>query len=319
MALANGTTTMYLPIAGSAGASLWGTDVRAMLTSPDGTADTSSTLTHGTGGDTRCTVDPYTASSTDAAQDAYGWAINPADVAAGMGSTSTLKRKMAAGNHVCTLRLSHSATLGDSTATLHFFAYRVGPSPGRTRTLLGSVDQAISLGALGAEATYNATIALGEVVFDNDETIQYSYEITATGQVVSGASTTFRTGTSGGVAVRVDFPELRTITEMVGSSAGVAAANGVTGKVLPVAGSSAGVATVAGVLGATKGTVASAAGVAVAAGVAAAVKGTVASAAGSAMASANMATVKGVVGTVDVGAGGGTVVRRKRIIIYDKA
>lgn len=287
---------MYLPITGSAGASLWGTDVRAMLTAADATADATSTCAHGLSGDTRRTVDPYTASATDETEGAFGWAIDAGSGAAGMGSTAAAKRKIASGNHVFTGRLSHSATLGDATATLHFFAYRVGPAASRTRTLLGSVDQAINLGVLGAIATYTATIALPEIVFENDETIQYSYEITAAGQVVTGASSTFRTGTEGGVAIRVDFPELRTIAEATGASAGIGAGSGALQTTANMQGASAGIATAAATLGATKESTGAAAGIATAAATLAGVANMQGASAGVATVAATLAAVANLLG-----------------------
>lgn len=294
-------TTVYLPIAASAGSSLWGTDVRQLLSSPDASADTTSTLTHGTGGDTRRTVDPYTASSADSTESAFGWAITPAD----MGSTSTKKRRQAPGNHTCTLRLSHSATLGDSTAVLHFAAYRVGPSPGRTRTLLGSSDTDISLAALGAEGTFTGVIALPDIVYEDDETLQYSFEITATGQVITGASTTFRTGTSGGVAVRVDFPKLDTIAEIVGTADGAGDATAEVARIMATNGSANGAATATGDVGGIAAAVGTAQGTSEALAEVGAISAAVGTAAGVSDATADVALIKATVGTSEVGTGGG--------------
>lgn len=320
MSLPNGTTTMYLPIAGSAGASLWGTDVRALRTSADATADTTSICDHGTASSRR-TVDPFSTSSADGTENAFGFAIDPGTGAAGMGSNATQKRRMLAGNHVATLRLSNSATLGGS-GTVHMFAFRVGNAgSGRTRTQLGTSDTAVSFGALGAISTVTCTLALPEVVFDNDETIQYSFEITGPGQAVTGATSTFRTGTDGGVAIKLDFPELRTIVEMTGNvAAGAVSAAAITGKVLPVLGNvAAGAVSASGVLGAIKQTTGNVAAGAVSASASmAAVKAATGNvAAGAVSASAALASVKGMTGAVTIGGGGGGTTVITPLFVFD--
>lgn len=303
MSLPNGTAVMYLPIAASAGASLWGTDVRAMLAAPDATADATSLCAHGTAlADTTRTVDPYSSSSADGTEANFGWAIDAGTGAAGMGSTATVKRRMLAGNHVATTRLSHDSTLGDSTATLHFFAYRVGPAAGRARTLLGSVNQAVNLAALNAVGTYTATIALGELVFENDETIQYSFEVTATGVLVTGANSVFRAGTDGGVAVRVDFPELRTIIETVGASTGAATAASSLQTTANMQGASAGAATAAGSLQAIHEMTGASAGAATATGTLAITANMEGASAGAATAAATLAAIANFLGAVSAAA-----------------
>ena len=297
-------TTVYIPIAASAGSSLWGTDVRKVLDSADAATDATTTTSHGTGADTRRTVDPYSASSTDITESDYGWAIDPAD----MGSTATKKRRQAAGDHTCTLRLSHSATLGDTSAVLHFFAYRIGPSPGRVRTLLGSVNQNINLAALGAIGTYTATIVLGEIVYEDDETLQYSFEITAAGQIVTGASTTFRTGTQGGVAIRVNFPRLDTIVETTGTSGGSSTATAAVANIMASNGTAAGTSTITADVGGIAGATGSASGTGVASADVGGVAGATGTSAGTSQATADTAVIKATVGTVDIGAGGDTVI-----------
>lgn len=303
MSLANGTAVVYLPIAGSAGASLWGSDVRQMLTAPDATADATTTQAHGTAlAQTRRTCDPFTATSADNDQAAYGWAIHPGTGSNGMGSTATLKRRMSAGNHVATTRLSHSGALGDSSAILHFAAYRVGPAAGRARTLLGSVDQVVSLGLAGAIGTFTASIALPELVFQNDETIQYSFEITAAGVLVTGASSTFRTGTEGGVAIRVDFPELNTIIETTGQSQGAAIVAGSLEATVVMQGASTGSATAAGILEARKETTGAVAAAASVAGQFVATKEVTGASSGIAAAAAALAAIANFIGEASAAA-----------------
>lgn len=199
-------STLYLPESANAGSSQWGTNVRKLLASADSGTDTSTTTTHGTGGSTVRTDDPYTSQSSDLDQSLYGWAIAPSD----MNSIAGAQRRYAAGNHVATTRLvSNSATTGSARITM--YAYRVGNAAGgRVRTLLGSINSSVqSLG--NSYLTFTATLSLSEVIFGVDETIQYAIETTCAG-VAGGRTVTFATGTESGNAIRIATPVLETIS-----------------------------------------------------------------------------------------------------------
>lgn len=303
-------TAVYLPVSANAGASLYGSNVRSLLSAPDATADASSVTSHGNGGDTLRTVSAYAQSSADSIQEDYGWAIPASD----MGSTDTEKRRQKAGDHSCTLRLSHSSTLGDSSAELHFYAYRVGPAPDRARTLIGSVIEPISLNALGAQVTYTASIAIPEIVYEADESLQYSFEIRATGQALTGANTIFRTGTSGGVAVRVDFPRLDTIVEITGTAQGGSTAIAKVANIKAAVGESHGISTAQGVVGGIAAAVGTAQGTSVAVASVGGIAGSVGTSQASSEAIAKVAVVKGTVGTSNVG--GGDVIYNRPVYIF---
>lgn len=199
-------STLYFPIAGSAGSSLWGTDVRKLLDSPDATADSSTLNQHGTGGATTRTFDPYSTSAADADQTLFGWAVAPTD----MNSIAGARRYYPAGDHVVTARMAQSAAAA-AVVTVTVFVYRVGNAAGgRVRTLLGSASATPTLGALNAVSTVTITVALSQIIFEADETIQYSVETNVAGAAITGRNVQFRTGTDGGVAVRVDTPLLGT-------------------------------------------------------------------------------------------------------------
>lgn len=199
-------TTLYFPVAGSAGASQWGTDVRKLLDAPDAGSDSTTINSHGTGtGLTTRTYDPYSTSSADADQTLFGWAITPAD----MNSVAGARRFYPAGDHVAEFRM-HQTGAVSVAVTVTVFVYRVGPAPGRTRTLLGSGSASPTLPALSAHATVNVTVSLPEIIFEADETIQYSIETNTTGVVVTGRNVILWTGTDGGVEVRMDTPVLAT-------------------------------------------------------------------------------------------------------------
>lgn len=234
MVFADGTTALYIPIAGSAGASLWGTDVRKVLASPDATTDATTVSNHGTGGVVTRTYDPYTTLNTDQNQADYGWAIQPSD----MGSVTGALRQYAAGNHVLSVRFNQNAAAGASI-TLLMYAYRVGNAAGgRVRTLLGSGSTTFNSDAAGVVSTRTVTVALGAVTFGDDETIAYGFEVTAPGVAVTGRNTTFRTGTQGGVASRVDTPPLATAQTLtvVGFDPAVAFGTPALQRSLPVTG-----------------------------------------------------------------------------------
>lgn len=204
-------STVFFPVAANAGASMWGTDVRKFITPADAGNDASCKFAMGTSTSAHTvTADPYTSQGADLTEANYGWAIDTAD----MNSVSGAQRFMAAGNHVGTLRLQ-STTNTNPTGTLTMFVYRVGDAAGgRVRTLLGSAtitgqtfDTTIR--------TYTITVALSQIVFGVDETIQYSFELNGQGVAITGKNNSFYTGTIGGTPAKVDFPTLgilRTVT-----------------------------------------------------------------------------------------------------------
>jgi hypothetical protein len=294
-------STLYLPIAANAGSSQWGTDVRKLLDAADGTSDSTTTTNHGTGGQVTRTADPYSASSTDGTEANFGWAVTPSD----MNSVAGARRFYPAGNHVATVRLGHNGALA-ANATLTMFAYRVGNAAGgRARTLLGSATSAsIQLPAASGQATFTVTLALGEVIFEVDETIQYSFEIAAPGVAITGKIVTLFTGTTSSVVGRVDTPTLKVLADTTGTSNdSVGTASGVVGKVLNTTGTSNdSVGTASGALGAQAALAGAASGSGAASGVLNATAGLSGTAGGVADALAVVGASAGLVGSAN-GAG----------------
>jgi len=291
-------TTLYIPTAANAGSSQWGTDVRKLLSSADSGTDATTTTQHGTdGGNTTRTFDPYTASTTDTTDSLFGWAVAPSD----MNSVSGARRFFPSGNHTATVQMVHDGLLAYS-GLFYMYVYRVGPSPGRTRTLLGSASNTVALPVLSGEWTATVTVALGEVILDVDETIQYSFEFNVNNVFLSGHLITFYCGTRSSVVSRIDTPGLKTLADTTGSASGSGAASGTGGKVLGTNGSASGSASAAGVMGATAGTTGTASGTATATGIGGSVAGTVGTATGSATATGLASIVLGTVGTVQIGA-----------------
>lgn len=209
-------TALYLPVAANAGASLWGTDVRKVLDTADAGLDQTTLTQHGTsGGLTTRTCDPYTTSTADSDQTLFGWAIQPSD----MGSVAGAFRGFPAGNHVFNGRLDNSDSVSSRTATVTMYAYRVGPSPTRTRTLLGSASNSVSI-PVSTPVSIAVTLALGEIIFAADETIQYSFEIEAIPIAISNHTVRFLTGTEAGNQIRVNTPALQTILPEEGTFTG---------------------------------------------------------------------------------------------------
>lgn len=287
-------STLYFPVAGSAGSSMWGTDVRKLNTSADAGVDTTSQVQYGTNTalQTR-TVDPYSTVTADLDQTLYGWAVAPAD----MGSTADFIRYYPAGNHVLTGRVTQTS-LSAADITVNLYIYRVGPSPTRTRTLLGNGSATVNAGALSTPVTVTVTVALGSVTFAADETIQYSVECQSTGVAITGKNGEFRTGTDSGVAIRMDTPPLKTISATVGTAADpVGSASGVLSARASMAGTASGTSTASGVPTGITGFAGSAAGTSAAAGVLGGRAGMTGSAGGSSTASAVFAGFAGLVGS----------------------
>jgi hypothetical protein len=268
--------TVYLPLAASAGASLWGTDVRKVLASPDATSDATTKTDHSTGGAVVRTVDPFTTSTTDTTESNFGFAIAPSDMGGSLGA----RRYYPAGAHTLTARMGHTgATAADGT--LFMYAYKVGVGPGRIRTLLGNGSATVSFPLSSGEVTAVVTATLPEVIFEPDETIQYSYELSLAGIALLGRIATLFTGTQTAVAAKVVTPGLRVLADTVGNATGLGDAAGVMGKVLNTIGTATGLGSASGVMGATSTTTGSAFGLGTVTGLGSSVAGAIGSASGS--------------------------------------
>lgn len=296
MAFANGTNTLYFPVAGSAGASQWGSDVRKMLSAADAGADGTTVCNLGTGGTVTRTADPYTTSTADLAQADYGWAVTPTD----MGSVDGAKRFYPAGTFTFTFYTTPSAVFTTETKNLLAYVYRVGPAPGRTRTLIASGTGVMGLGA----GAVTVSVATPEIVLEPDETLQFSAEMSAGGLVAVGRTVQFFTGTQAGTQVRVDTPNLGTLADTTGSATGAGTAAGSISNVLNMTGTAAGSGAAVGAMGATAATTGSASGASAASGLGSSVAGTIGTADGSANVVGLASKVLGTVGTVNIGEGG---------------
>lgn len=303
--------TFYLPdTATTAGASLWGTNVRKLITAT-GTATNTTQTNHSTGGAVTRTVRPYASSTTDADQSLFGWAIQGSD----MNSVAGALRFFPAGNHTATFKMNQSTAVSVS-ATVTMYVYRIGPAASRTPTLLGSNPATVTVPATGSDVTVAVTVALSEVVFDVDETIQYSFEVNCAGLAVTGRILAVFTGNFNGVDARVDTPTLGVRAETTGSASGTGAATAAGGLVLGATGAASGVGAAAGTGAASAATTGSSAGVGTAAAQGASTATTTGTAAGSASAAGQASIVLGATGTVTVGGGGGTTVTRP-IYVFD--
>ena len=296
-------STIYIPSAANAGTSQWGTDVRQMLDTADATSDGTTVTGHGTGtGATVRTEDPYTSNTTtDADQSLYGWAVTPTD----MNSVAGAKRFYPAGNHVLTTRMTHNGTAA-STGTLFMYVYRVSNAAGgRARTLLGNGSVSVSFAAFSASTTVVCTVAMPEVVFEPDETIQYSFELSLPGVAIVGHTAQFWTGTVGGVAARISTPTLGVLADTTGSATGAGDATGESGNILGTSGIANGSTTVSGVASIRADTVGTATGTGTAVGEGSSVAGTVGAANGTGTATGLSSIVRGTIGTVIIGNGAG--------------
>lgn len=301
-------STLHFPVAASAGASLWGTDVRKLLASPNATVDTTTISSHGTGGTaTSRNVDPYTTSTgVSGTKGLFGWAIDPTD----MGSVNGALRFYRAGIHTSNMVLSHNGAASDNV-TIYVYAYRVSSAAtGRTRTLLGSTADTATLPALSGETFSFIGLTLPEIVFQPDETIQWMYEVSATGTVVVGHTVTFRTGTASSLATGLSTPELGVLARTSGAATGTGAATASGGIVLGTAGTASGAGNASGAGASNAATTGIATGSGAAAGSGAAVAGAIGAAEGAADATGSGSAVIGTVGTAEVGAGSASPIIR---------
>lgn len=305
-------STIYIPTAANAGTSQWGSDVRKFLDSADAASDNTSTTAHGTGGATLRTFDPYTAATADLTQADYGWAINPTD----MNSVSGALRYYPAGDHTATIRMNSNRVLA-ATGTLTMFVYRVGPAPDRTRTLLGSAGASVAFPGTSGKVTAVVTVSLAEVIFEADETVQYSFELSLAGQTTPAVIARMLLGTDTAVESRIDTPTLKVLADTTGTSSGSATVSGVTGKVLGTDGTSSGVATASGQMSTRSDFTGSSSGVATASGQMSSVAGFVGTSAGVGSASGQASIVLGTTGTVEIGAaGGGTTIIKRPLYLF---
>lgn len=213
-------------------------------------------------------------------------------------SIVTAKRFFPAGNHVLTVRYGHNGATG-ATGTLTMYAYRVGPAAGRTRTLLGSFADSVVLPATSGEVTVTVSLPLSEIVFEVDETIQYSFELSLAGIVVVGRIATFFTGTQTAVATRVLTPGLQVLADTTGTATGSGIATATSGKVLAMVGSAAGSVAADGVGASRADMVGTAAGSSVVDGLVSAVAGATGTASGSGEAIGVLGGIGGMIGTSD--------------------
>lgn len=259
-------STFYLPTAANAGASQWGSDVRKLLSAADAGNDATTKTSHGTSGNTLRTCDPYTTATADLAQADYGWAVVPSD----MNSVVGARRFIPAGNHVLTIRTASNQSDLATVSQYTVYVYRISNAAGgRARTLLGSATgAAFSYGGVAnTYRTETVTVALAEIIFEADETIQYSIEQLAPAVAVLGRVNSHDTGTQGGVAIRVDQPGLKVLADADGTSTGSGIASADAGWIFAGVGSSDGVGAASGVASWVASGVGSAAGIAEALGI----------------------------------------------------
>lgn len=306
-------TTLYLPTTANAGASQWGTDVRKLLDAADAASDALTKTNHGTGASVVRTFDPYTTTNADLDQSLYGWAITPTD----MNSVAGALRFYPAGNHVATIRVGHTAATAKS-ANFSLTVYRVGPAPTRTRTLLGTANSGtVSIPGLAGELTVTITVALPEIVFAVDETIQYSFEVGAAGTALTGDIITLFTGTQSAVVGQIATPKLGVLADTTGTADGSSTAQALMTTVLGTTGSAEGSSEALGLLSAMAATTGEAAGSSEALALMSAVAGTTGTAEGSSQALALMSVVLGTTGTASACEGGGTTNRIVYVPVED--
>lgn len=309
-------STLHIPRSALAGASQWGSDVRKLLDAAGGGSEFTTETNHSTGGAVIRTVDPYTSSVADGTEANFGFAVTPSD----MNSVAGALRFYPAGNHTASFLMAHTTSVPPAaTGTLTMYVYRVGPAAGRTRTLLGSGTASIAVPALGAGVTASVTVALAEVIFAADETIQYSFEFSIAGVAVTGRligyAFPYDDGTTA-VPAKIVTPRLGVLADTTGTATGTGTAAGVTGQVLETLGTATGTGVAAGVGASRAETTGTAVGSGVASGLVSSVAGTTGTATGAGTAAGLASKVLGTTGMVEIGGGGTTIINR-RVFVFD--
>ncbi len=236
-------STLYIPIAANAGASMWETDVRKLLSAAEASADTTTITNHGTGGAVSRLHDPYSTSTISTSTPrTHGWAIAVAD----MNSVAGARRFIPAGNHVLTARIRNNNAVGKNSCTLAMRVYKV--SAALVPSLVATFTSAsFNTPALSAFITVTITGDPGEMIFEAGETLQYSFSLSATGTAVTGETYTFETGhESASIDIKIDIPGLKVLADGAGTAAGSGAANGIAGWFAGGDGNAAGAAAVSG-------------------------------------------------------------------------
>lgn len=293
-------------------AAVGGTRIAALADVADGAGSVTTTTAHTSNAATRRVVIPYQSSSIAAPSSAYGFSINPADMGGAVGA----RRFFPAGTHTPIFWAAGGNLLGNNT--FRVTAYRVGVSPGFTKTQIGSTAS-VAVGGSLLGALVSIPLVLPEIIFEPGETILYAPDAECNPGVLAGnISFVFGTGdvTQGNTVSRITTPRLGVLADAVGAATGGSDAVGVPGLVVPATGSSLGACTVDAFAASVATTIGVSQGSSTVDGFAATVAGTIGVAAGTSEAQGRAAAVIGAVGSVDIGGGGGntTIVRRPTFV-----
>jgi hypothetical protein len=291
-------STLYLNGPGNATLVPWGTNVRNLGLASDAVANQTTTTNHGTGAAVSRTVNLFGASTTTGSQPNFGWAIRTAD----MGGSIGARRFYRAGVHTLFCAAASSAIATSADASLVLTVYRVGPSTGYARQVIGSgAGTPFNLGAVpGTYREVSVALTLPEIIIEPGETIQYSLDVLSPGNALVGRIITLRFGAA---VNRLTFPRLSVLADTEGASDGLSGASGVMGKVLGTIGVTVGEAVVAGALGATSTTTGLAVGSVSVVGLGSAVAGTIGLALGAATTAGIGGKVLGTIGEVEISGG----------------
>ncbi len=304
-------SVLYIPSTFTT-AAVGGTRIAKLVDVADAATNTSTTTLHPSNSTSRRFTDPYlTGTNANVGPDSTrGYAVTVAD----MNSVAGALRFYPAGTHTAIFYASGGSTAGNNT--YYLLAYRVGPSPTFTKTLLGSASATGS----GLGATVSIPLSLGQIVLAAGETIEYEIDGETNPGVVTG-TITYSFGTSsaitGSVVSRITTPELGILASSYGTSVGVATVAGAATPVIGSPGSAAGSAVVDGNFSAVASFVGNATGSATAAGQLSATASFVGTAAGSAAAAGSSSSVIGSFGTATVGGGGGTTIVRRSTLVFE--
>lgn len=146
---------------------------------------------------------PYATSNAETGAAEYGYAVDPGQ----MLSVAHARKRIAAGVHRLVAAFTSSVPADGGYIYITLSVYRVSALPSRSRALVASATTQVPVNA--GTAIANAPVNVPEIIFAEDETIQYGISVAAQGLLIFGRVVTMHAGTSpqgGGTQSRIEFP-----------------------------------------------------------------------------------------------------------------
>jgi hypothetical protein len=198
----------------------WGSNIKQL--SGTAGADSDFTMTFTSTSSTTLTMIPYTnvsGSSTNDTRTDNGWALNEAESSNdGMGSISTRKRVIPAGDWIFAIDVDYTAPalLTSYDIQAEMSVYRVATGGGSRSLLFTGTSNTITVDLEAGSGTLTTTSSQGEYIIEPGETIHVATRITsAATEALLGSTTnsviTIPAATSGALTYTLPSPGLRSL------------------------------------------------------------------------------------------------------------